>query len=52
MAGSECEQARDLHDLPADALARVAGQLDVRQRFVYSLTVALRVLAHGGTYTQ
>ena len=34
----DCEPASDLHELPEDALAHVVGNLDVRQRFLYSLT--------------
>jgi hypothetical protein len=33
-----CESASDLHEMPEDALAYVVGKMDVRQRFLYSLT--------------
>ena len=33
-----CESASDLHEMPEDALAYVVGKLDVRMRFLYSLT--------------
>jgi hypothetical protein len=33
-----CESASDLHEMPDDALAYVVGKMDVRQRFLYSLT--------------